>query len=64
MKETIFKAIGITENDPITGVKYGLVDADKSSTILPIKNQSTLGKFIKTQNIRTGKQRAENTKKK
>ena len=54
------KVIGITENDPITGVKYGLVEANEAVTEI---NRATK-QFNKVRAAHKSKIRGERTKKK
>ena len=54
------KVIGMIENDPITGVKYGIVEANESVTEI----NRACDQFKKTRAARTTKVRGERTKKK
>ena len=58
------KVIGIIENDPITGVKYGTIEVDENTTKIEQAKSAYDSAVAKVQATRAKKIRSERTKNK
>lgn len=58
------KVIGIIENDPITGVKYGTIEVDEKVSEIERAKSAYDSAIAKVQSARTKKIRGERTKNK